>query len=95
MVAYVDPGGDDSISLGTYSLASTDQLSNQVPAGTYRLDFRQPADSKTGPTCTIEIADGDAYVFAAVDGAIAITLAGEEPSAPGDLFVATSSLCLK
>jgi hypothetical protein len=68
-----------------------DQTGGPAP----RLDFRQPADSAIGTTCTIEIADGDAYVFAAVEGAIAITLAGEKPSAPGDLFVATSSLCLK
>lgn len=94
-VAYVDPDTAKPIDLGTYSLEFTDQLTNQVPPGTYRLDFRQPAASKTGTTCTIDIADGEVFTFAAIDGAVAISKAGVAPKAAGDLFVATSSLCGK
>lgn len=94
-VAYVDPGSAKAFDLGTYSLKFTEQLTNQLPAGTYRLDFRQPAASKTGPTCTIEVADGEAFTFAAIDGAVAISKTGATPKAVRDLFVATSSLCGK
>jgi hypothetical protein len=94
-VAYVDPGSTKPFDLGTYKLGFTEQLTNKVPVGTYRLDFRQPATSKTGPRCTITIADGDAFTFAAIDGAVAITKAGVAPKAAGDLFVATSPLCGK
>lgn len=94
-VAYVDPGSAEAFDLGTYSLKFTEQLTNQLPAGTYRLDFRQPAASKTGPTCTIEVADGEAFTFAAIDGAVAISKTGATPKAVRDLFVATSSLCGK
>lgn len=95
VVAYVDPDSAKSIDLGTYSLAFTDQLTNQVPPGTYRLEFHQPAASKTGPTCTIDVADREAYTFAAVNGAVAISKAGAAPKAVRDLFIATSSLCGK
>jgi hypothetical protein len=94
-VGFVDPGSTKPIDLGTYALGSTDQLTNQVPPGTYRLEFRQPTDSKTGPTCTIKVADGDAFTFAAVDGAVAISKTGTVPKAVADLFIATSSLCGK
>jgi hypothetical protein len=94
-VGFVDPDSTKPIDLGTYALGFSDQLTNQVPPGTYRLDFRQPADSKGGPTCTIEIGDGDALTFAAIDGAIAISKSGTAPKAARDLFVATSSLCGK
>lgn len=93
IVSYVDPGSDDSFDLGTYTLASTEQMTNQVPPGTYRLGFRQPADSTSESTCTIEISDADSYVFAAVDGAIAISRAGATPTDARELFVATSALC--
>ena len=53
VVSYVDPNSDDSFDLGTYTLASTEQMTNQVPPGTYLLDFRQPADSMSGSTCAI------------------------------------------
>ncbi|MDO8485288.1 MAG: hypothetical protein Q7S35_10135 [Candidatus Limnocylindrales bacterium] len=92
-VTYVDPGSEESASLGTYTLASMDQMTNSVPPGTYRLDFRQPPDSTTGPSCTIEIADADGYVFAAVDDAVAISRTGTAPTDARELFVATSSLC--
>ena len=92
-VAYVDPDSGDSASLGTYTLESMDQMTHSVPPGTYRLDFRQPADSPAGPSCTIEIADADGYVFAAVDDAVAIGRTGTTPTDARELFVATSSLC--
>jgi hypothetical protein len=95
IVSYVDPSSDDSFDLGTYTLASTEQMTNQVPPGTYLLDFRQPADSTTGSTCTIEISDTDSFVFAAVDGAIAISQTGATPTDARELFVATSALCGK
>ncbi len=94
-VAYVDLSSNDAIDLGTYALASTEQMTNQVPAGTYRLEFRQPADRTTGPSCTIEVSDADGYVFAAVRGAIAVSRTGTKPKDARELFVATSSLCLK
>ena len=94
-VSYVDPGSEDSIDLGTYTLEPSDQVTNQVPPGTYRLDFRQPADSTTGPACTIEIGEADAYVFAAVQDAVAISLTGAPPKDAGELFISTSSLCAR
>lgn len=93
-VAYIDTESDEAIDLGTYTLASMDQQTNQVPPGAYRLEFRQPASSATGPSCTIELGDADAYTFAAIEGAIAIAKAGEAPSDAAELFVATSSLCV-
>lgn len=95
IVSYVDPSSSDSLDLGTYTLASTEQMTNQVPPGTYRLDFRQPADSPSGSTCTIEISDTDSYVFAAIDGAIAISRTAWTPTDARELFVATSTLCAK
>lgn len=92
-VAYVDPDSGDSASLGTYTLGSMEQLTNSVPPGTYRLDFRQPADSPAGPSCTIEIGDADSYVFAAIESAVAIARTGNAPTETRELFVATSSLC--
>jgi hypothetical protein len=94
-IAYVDPGGSKPFDLGTYSLKFTEQLTNQVPPGTYRLTFRQPAAGKTASSCTIDVADGEAFTFAAIDGAVAITKAGTTPKKSGDLFVATSSLCAR
>lgn len=92
-VAYIDPSSEESIDLGTYALEFTEQITNQVPPGTYRLEFRQPANSATGPTCTIEISDGGGYVFAAVQDAIAISRTGAKPNDARELFVSTSSLC--
>lgn len=92
-VAYIDGESGEAIDLGTYTLGALDQQTNQVPQGVYRLDFRQPADSATGPTCTIELGDDDAYTFAAIEGNVAIAKAGEAPTEAAELFVATSSLC--
>jgi len=92
-VAYVDPDSGDSASLGTYTLGSMEQMTNSVPPGTYRLDFRQPADSPAGPSCTIEIGDADGYVFAAIENSVAIARTGAAPTETRELFVATSSLC--
>ena len=94
-VSYVDPSSEESIDLGTYTLESTDQMTNQVPPGTYRLAFRQPANSAKGPTCTIEIKGSDGYVFAAVQDAIAISRTGVKPKDARELFISTSSLCGK
>jgi hypothetical protein len=94
-VSYVDPGSEQSIGLGTYSLESMDQMTNQVPPGSYRLEFRQPANSAAGPACAIEISDADGYVFAVVQDAIAISRTGVKPKDARELFVATSSLCRK
>jgi hypothetical protein len=95
IVSYVDPSSDKPFDLGTYTLASTEQMTNQVPPGTYLLEFRQPADSTSGSTCTIEISDTDSYVFAAINGAIAINRTGATPTDARELFVATSTLCGK
>lgn len=92
-VWYVDPSTDEAIDLGSYALEATDQMTNQVPPGTYRLEFHQPAGSKTGSTCTIDVSGADGYVFAAVPGAVAVTRTGTNPRDVGDLFVTTSSLC--
>jgi hypothetical protein len=94
-VTYIDPAGGASESLGTYSIQSFSQQMNALPPATYRLDFRQPAGSSTGPRCTISVKDGQAYSFVAVPGAIAISRAGYKPASARDLFVATSSLCQK
>jgi hypothetical protein len=95
IVSLVDPSSEESFDLGTYTVASTEQMTHQVPPGTYLLDFRQPADGTSGSTCTIEISDTESYVFAAVDGAIAISRAGATPTDARELFVATSTLCGK
>lgn len=94
-VSYLDPDSEESIDLGTYALESMEQSTNQVPPGTYRLDFRQPASAATGPTCTIEIGDADNYVFAAVPDAVAVSRTGVKPKDARELFVSTSSLCGK
>jgi len=94
-VSYLDPSSDQSVSLGSYALGATDQMTNQVPPGTYRLVFHQPAGSSNGPICTIEVTDAGGYIFAAIPGAIAISRTGSRPKDAGDLFVATSSLCRK
>jgi len=93
-VGYVDPDSDEPIDLGTYTLGFGGEHTNEVPPGIYQLAFRQPADSATGPTCTIELGDGEAYTFAAIEGAVAIARTGEAPTDAGELFVGTSSLCL-
>ena len=92
-VSYLDPDSAEAFDLGTYSLESLDQTTNQVPPGTYRLDFRQPANSATRTTCTIDIADASSYVFAALNDAIAISRTGHAPKTARELFVSTSSLC--
>jgi hypothetical protein len=94
-VAFVDPSSPQVQALGTYTLGSSGQQSNKVPPGTYRLAFRQPSTSKTGPTCTITIAKGSVYTFVAVPGAIAVSRAGYTPTKAADLFVPTSSVCRK
>lgn len=93
VVLYRESDGDTPFPLGSYSLAFTDQQTYEVPAGIYDLEFRQPADSTTGSSCTIDLGDTDAYTFAAIDGAVAIARAGDPPTEAGELFVATSSLC--
>jgi hypothetical protein len=92
-VSYLDPESEQAFDLGTYLLEFSDQITNQVPQGTYRLDFRQPADSTTGASCTLEIGAADAYVFAALQDAVAISLTGAEPKDAGELFISTSPLC--
>jgi hypothetical protein len=94
-VTYFDPDSDEPFDLGSYSLALMDQQTYQVPPGVYNLEFRQPADSSSGPSCKIELADGEALTFAAIDGAVAVSRSGEKPSNAGELFIATSSLCLE
>lgn len=94
-VTYIDPASGQSEALGTYSVQSFAQQTNALPPASYRLDFRQPPDSSTGPRCTIAVKDGQAYSFVAVPGAIAISRAGYTPAHARDLFVATSSLCSK
>jgi hypothetical protein len=93
-VLYHETAGDTPYPLGSYSLAFTDQQTYDVPAGVYDLEFRQPAASKTGQICTIELGDADAYTFVAIDGAVAVSRAGEAPTEADELFVATSSLCI-
>jgi hypothetical protein len=92
-VAFIDPDSGQSDALGTYTVGPSAQISNAVPPGTYRLDFREPAGSATGPTCTIEVKKEETYSFIAVPGAIAVSRAGFTPITVRDLFVATSSLC--
>jgi hypothetical protein len=92
VVGYLDPTSGEAIDLGTYDLGSTEQLTDQVPPGTFKLQFRMPGSS-TPQTCTIEIGDKDAITFVAVEGAVAIGKAGSKPASAGELFVVTSSLC--
>lgn len=94
-VTYIDPASGQSEALGTYSVQSFAQQTYALPPASYRLDFRQPPGSSTGPRCTIAVKDGQAYSFVAVPGAIAISRAGYTPANARDLFVATSSLCTK
>jgi hypothetical protein len=94
-VTYIDPDSGQSVALGTYTVQSFAQQTNALPPASYRLDFRQPPDSSTGPRCTIAVKDGQAYSFVAVPGAIAISRAGYTPADARDLFLATSSLCEK
>jgi hypothetical protein len=94
VVTYLDPGSDVPFPLGTFTLASMDQVTNGAPPGTYTLKFHQPADSASVTSCTIQIADAEGYVFAALGDAIAITSSATPPSTAGDLFVATSTLCI-
>jgi hypothetical protein len=93
-VAYIDPAGGAPFPLGAFPLGSMDQVTNEAPPGTYTLEFHQPADNTLATSCTIEIADAEGYVFAALDDAIAISSTAAVPGDAGDLFVATSSLCL-
>jgi hypothetical protein len=93
IVTYIDPSSDTPFPLGTYRLDSMDQVTNEAPPGTYILEFHQPADTTSASTCTIEIADDDGYVFAALGDAIAIGSTGSTPTDSRELFVATSSLC--
>lgn len=93
VATYLDPDTQDPFPLGTYALDSMDQMTNSVPPGTYRLEFRQPSSSATGPSCTIEITDADAYVFAVVRDAVAISRLGTTPTSVREVFIATSSLC--
>jgi len=95
VVLYREAADETPFPLGSYTLAFTDQQTYEVPAGLYDLEFRQPADSRTGSTCTIELGSTDAYSFAAIDGAVAIARAGDPPTEASELFVATSSLCGK
>jgi hypothetical protein len=92
-VSFVDPNSPDPQALGTYTLGSSGQQSDAVPPGTYRLDFRQPSGSKTGPTCTITIKKGGVFTFVAVPGALAVSRKGYTPTKAADLFVPSSSLC--
>lgn len=93
VVLYLDPSSDVPLPLGTYTLESMDQLTNEAPPGTYLLEFHQPADSTSATSCTIEVADTQGYVFAALGDAIAISTTGSAPTDARELFVATSSLC--
>jgi hypothetical protein len=94
VVTYLDPGSDAPFPLGTFTLGSMDQVTNGAPPGAYTLEFHQPADSASATSCTIQIADEEGYVFAALGDAIAITSSATQPKTAGDLFVATSALCV-
>jgi hypothetical protein len=94
VVAYVDAGSGVLFPLDAFELASMDQADNDAPPGTYRLEFRQPAGATAATTCTIQVADAERYIFAALGDAIAITSSAAPPNATSDLFVATSPLCL-
>ena len=91
-VAFVDPSGGPPSPLATFTIGPSGQQSDAVPPGTYRLGFRQ-SGSTSGSTCTITIAKGGRYTFAAVPNAIAVSRAGHTPTKAADLFVPTSSLC--
>jgi hypothetical protein len=93
VVTYIDPSSDAPLPLGTYRLDSMDQVTNEAPPGTYILEFLQPADSTSASTCTIDVADDEGYVFAALGDSIAISTTGSTPTDSRELFVATSSLC--
>ncbi len=92
VVAYLDTTSGEAIDLGTYDLSSNEQRTDQVPPGTFKLEFRTPGTAKP-QACTIEIGDKDAITFVAIEGAVAIGKAGSKPAAIKELFVATSSLC--
>jgi len=93
-VAYIDPEGGVPFPLGSFALESMDQVTNEAPPGTYTLEFRQSAGSTSATSCTIRIADAERYVFAALDDAIAISSSTTPPSMAGEMFVATSPLCV-
>ncbi len=92
-VTYLDTASGESVELGAYTLASSEQIAKGVPAGRYRLDFRLSSPGGGGPPCTIDVTDGAAWTFVAVPGAIAVNRHGFNPASAGDLFVASSPLC--
>jgi len=92
-VNFVDPDGGQTTALGTYTLEASEQFSNGVPPGRYRFDFRDPATSAAGASCTIEVPDQGTVTFTVVPGAVAVTQTGFTPAKAGDLFVATSPVC--
>jgi hypothetical protein len=91
-VGYLDTTSGEAIDLGTYDLSSNEQRTDQVPPGTFKLEFRTPGTAKP-QACTIEIGDKDAITFVAIEGAVAIGMAGSKPADAKELFVSTSSLC--
>lgn len=90
-VVYLDPDSDTPFPLGTFALATTDQTTQSVPPGVYRLAFDGIAAK--AQTCTIEVGGSDQLTFAAIDGAVAISKAGDAPTTAAELFVATAALC--
>ena len=91
-VSFVDPKAGDT-ALGTYAVAPSEERKELVPAGTYQLVFSEGAAATPAGSCTIVVADHDAYTFVAAPGAMMVSRAGSTPAAARDLFVATSSLC--
>jgi len=92
-VSFLDPSSGQASALGTYTLGASEQFANDVPPGRYRFDFRQPATSASGPSCTIDVPDQGVVAFTVVPGAVAVTRTWFTPAKAGDLFIATSSLC--
>lgn len=91
-VTYVDPSSGKAIDFGTYDLAATEQMTDQVPPGTYKVVFHLPDAAKV-PACTIDVGDKDAFTFATIPGGVAVARHGVKPGSGKELSVATSSLC--
>jgi hypothetical protein len=91
-VTYIDSSSGDAIDFGSYDLNAIEQMTDQVPPGTYKLVFHLPDATKV-PACTIDVGDKDAFTFAAVPGGVAVAKHGAKPGSTDQLSVATSSLC--
>jgi hypothetical protein len=88
---FIDTSEGSESTLGTFEAASLQATTQSLPPGRYRLDFTY--GSTLAGTCTLDVAENNAFQFAAITRGVAITRSGVEPTDPDEVLVATSSLC--